>query len=280
MDQHRNPLPTSSSNEVQATYFSQLARQRGTNEADNIDKFGEIAPLLRPCRTHPRILECGAGAGLYTRRLLELGYQVTAIDLSGDALAVNRANADAAGVGAALHTVHGDFVEIANGLADDFDQVVFIKVLHHFADLDHIQAALAVAVARIGSDGQVVLFEPNGRNPMWRLYYSLVKDRVTGLSKWHYEKNTALIVERNIRQRLPPSVDAQFRYHYVVPAFVVSKSGWLRPGLEWLNKWLDRTAISRWSANLSCTLTRTRLVLPADDGRMLVNETPTTRNAT
>jgi 2-polyprenyl-3-methyl-5-hydroxy-6-metoxy-1,4-benzoquinol methylase len=257
MAQHNNPKSGVTAKEIQANYFSQLARQRGTNEADNVDKFGEIVQLLKPSQTHPRVLECGAGTGLYTRHLLQLGYKVTAVDLSADALSVNRANAEAAGLGAALHTLEGDFVEIANALADEFDQVIFIKVLHHFSDLHHIQAALGAAAVRIGINGQVILFEPNGRNPLWRLYYSMVKDRVTGRSKWHYEKNTALIREHNLRQRLPPGVDAVFRYHYVIPAFVVARTGRFRPAMERLNAWLGRGGLARWSANLSCTLTRT-----------------------
>jgi 2-polyprenyl-3-methyl-5-hydroxy-6-metoxy-1,4-benzoquinol methylase len=242
---------------AQEDYFSELARKRGKNESDNVDKFGEIAQLLRPSHTHPKVLECGAGTGLYTHHLLRLGYQVTAVDLSADALAVNRRIAEAAGFGTALRVSHGDFVEIGSALSDEYDQVVFIKVLHHFADLDRIEAALAVAAKRIGINGQVTLFEPNGRNPLWRLYYTIARDRVTGRSKWAYEKNTALIREGNLRERLPPGVSAVFRYHYFIPAYLVMKTGFLRPLVERLNALLGRSGLARWSANLSCTLTRT-----------------------
>lgn len=256
MVERRNTTPRAVSDRSQADYFSQLACERGTNESDNVDKFVEIAPLLESSDTHPRVLECGAGTGLYTRYLLKLGYRVTAVDLSADALAVNVANAQAAGFGAALKTMVGDFVEVANQLPGEFDQVIFIKVLHHFSDLDHIQSAMASAVTCMAPNGRAILFEPNGRNPMWRIYYSLTKDRVTGRPKWHYEKNTTLIREKNLRDRLPTGVTAEFHYHYVIPAFLIEKAGWLKPALERANKKLARSPMANWAANLSCRISR------------------------
>lgn len=238
----------------QAEYFQNIARLHGVNKDDNIDKFDVIRDLLRPASTHPRIVECGAGGGYYTRQLLALGFHVTAIDLSAEALAVNRDWAERNGFGARLVTQAGDFSDIVRSQEIKADQFVFIKVLHHFESLDQIRDTLSVAASSTGPGGRIAIFEPNGQNPLWKVLYSFTRDRITGKPKWYYEKNLRLIRRNKIEPLLPAGGTSYFQYHYLIPAFLLKRL----PILDSLNsaaeRILSRTPLIRYASNISCII--------------------------
>lgn len=147
-------------NMKQERYFSGLAANHGVNEASNVDKSEVIFDLLLPPTTHNHVLECGGGAGFYTARLLSAGYKVTCIDLSAEALEVNRQSACDIGRESELRTLQGDFTTQATNLEGNFDMAVFIKVLHHFPDLASIERALLAAFNKLRPGGVLMLFEP------------------------------------------------------------------------------------------------------------------------
>ncbi len=243
-------------NAEQASYFSGLARNFGLNEGANVDKFAVILGLLPSCETHPRILECGGGAGFYTRRLLAAGYEVTCVDLSMDALSVNEREAEAIGKAASLRTVAGDFLEQAKMLNEDFDIVLFVKVLHHFPNLSAIQEALRVAQEKLRAGGQLVIFEPNGRSPLWKPMYLIQRDPVSGKSKWHYEKNLKLITQSNLLKGFDSHSDVETRFHYVIPGAVLERRlpGWRL--LKRVNDALEKTHIAPFASNISFKVTK------------------------
>lgn len=238
-------------NSEQERYFSGLAANRGVNEGSNVDKSEVIFDLLPPPATHNHILECGGGAGFYTTRLLRAGYRVTCVDLSGEALKVNRQSACKIGRESELETIQGDFTKQVSGLPDNFDVAVFIKVLHHFPDLASIEDALAAAFRKLRPGGALIIFEPNGRNPLWKPLYLVQKDPVEGKSKWHYEKNLSLITESNLLGSLPNGVQGDVRYHYVVPAMLFSGRNALHTLLARLNKALEGSLLKPWASNIS-----------------------------
>ena len=67
-----------------------------------------------------RVLDAGAGTGFVSLILAALGYQVTAVDLSAQMLAVLRSKADRLGLD--IRTVHADVVHPPSG--EIFDAVV------------------------------------------------------------------------------------------------------------------------------------------------------------
>lgn len=238
-------------NAEQERYFSGLAANHGVNEGSNVDKSEVIFDLLPPPRTHKHVLECGGGAGFYTTRLLSAGYKVTCVDLSGEALNVNRQSARRIGRESELETIQGDFTRQVAGLPDSFDVAVFVKVLHHFPDLASIADALAAAFRKLRPGGALIIFEPNGRNPLWRPLYLFQKDPVEGKSKWHYEKNLALITESNLLGSLPEGAQGDVQYHYVVPAMLFSGRSALHNLLARLNRMLELSPIKPWASNIS-----------------------------
>ena len=243
-------------NAEQERYFSDLAANRGVNEGSNVDKSEVIFDLLPAPATHKHILECGGGAGFYTARLLKAGYKVTCVDLSGEALNVNRQLAREIGLESQLETIQGDFTKRAGELPNDFDVAVFIKVLHHFPDLTSIKDALTAAFKRLRPGGALIIFEPNGRNPLWKPLYLVQKDPVGGKSKWHYEKNLTLITESNLLGSMPNGVQVEVRYHYVLPAMLFSRKSRLQSLLARLNKVLEGSPLKPWASNISLRMVK------------------------
>ena len=211
---------------------------RGVNEGSNVDKSEVMFDLLPPPTTHKHVLKCGGGAGFYIARLLQTGYKVTCVDLSGEALKINRQSACKIGCESELETIQGDFTKQVAGLPNNFDVAVFIKVLHHFPDLASIEDALAAAFKKLRPGGALIVFEPNGRNPLWKPLYLVQKDPVEGKNKWHYEKNLTLITESNLLGSLLKGVQGEVQFHYVVPATLFAGKSALHTLLARLTRYL------------------------------------------
>ena len=96
-----------------------------------------------------------------------------------------------------------------------------------------------------------MIFEPNGRNPLWKPLYLVQKDPVEGKSKWHYEKNLALITESNLLDSLPNDVRSEVRYHYVIPAMLFAGKSVVHNLVARLNKALESSPLRPWASNIS-----------------------------
>lgn len=249
------PKKESITDEQTTAYFDAIAETRGVNASANADKYEVIQFLLKGRATHPSILECGGGGGFYTRRFLQDGYVVTCIDLSSQALQENKRQAELIGATDRLRLVGGDFAAEAVQLREQFDQVVFIKVLHHFPSLKEIEEALAAGLAACKPGGQLVIFEPNGKNPFWKLFLSLVRDKKSGQSKWFYEQNLRLTTRANLERILCKHGAVPVTQHrFVLPAFLLQKRllgvGMLRK----INSLLERSVFKRMAFNIAVTV--------------------------
>lgn len=242
------------SKEVTEEYFSRIAV--GTSvERRNSDKYEAVQALLLPSDGYRDILECGGGEGFYTRRFLQDAYAVTCIDLSAQALLHNRNNAKLMGKDSSLITIRGDFLSEAPKLGREFDQVVFIKVLHHFVSLEEIYQALDIAQQVLRSGGRIVVFEPNGRNPLWRTFLAVKRDPASGKSKWFMEQNMRLTTVENLQAYLEPEgVRYEVCYHYVIPSFILNTDFWGASMLRRLNAALEKIAPTRMSFNFSIVI--------------------------
>lgn len=238
------------------SYFDSIATSHGINAAANADKYEVVRRLLNGSDTHPRLLECGGGGGFYTRRFLRDGYSVSCIDLSDQALEENRQQAERLGAAERLTTIVGDFTTEALAHAGGFDQVVFIKVLHHFTSLETIDHAIAAGLSACRPGGRMVIFEPNGRNFLWKFFLSLARDESTGKTKWFYEQNLRLTTAANLSAILANHgvQTAKVQYRYVLPAFIIEKRF---PGmglLRMLNRLLERSPFKRLAFNIAFAL--------------------------
>ena len=247
-------------NETTRDYFSGIAREKRVNEHSNSDKYDEIKKLLLPDKAYSRILECGGGGGFYTRRLLADGYRVTCVDLSEEALRVNTRNAQRLGKAAKLAVVARDFVGFCHSSDQTFDQVLFIKVLHHFDTLENVNTALEGAIEHCRRGGRIIIFEPNGANRLWRLFLSMQKNTTTGKSKWFYEQNMRYTTVPNfvaILDRLQADHEFEYRvgYHYVIPSFILNTGYRGVSYLRRLNRALETTWLKeRFSFNISLVI--------------------------
>lgn len=235
------------------SYFDSIAATRGINAASNADKYDVVRRLLKASDTHPKLLECGGGGGFYTRRFLRDGYDVSCIDLSDRALQENRRQAEQLGASDRLITIVGDFATEALAYPRQYDQVVFIKVLHHFPSLEAIDYALAAGLAACKPGGRLVIFEPNGRNALWKFFLSLAHDTSTGKSKWFYEQNLRLTTTANIEAILAKhgATRARAQYRYVLPAFIIEKNLPGMGALRLLNRILERSPLKRLAFNIA-----------------------------
>ena len=156
-----------------------------------------------------------------------------------------------------LKTVESDFVDFCKSNKEKFDQVVFIKVLHHFSSLKDIEYALLGAVEHCQKGSRVVIFEPNGTNPFWRFFLSFQKG-MSGRSKWFYEQNMKFTTVKNLSNILDiiklasnRKIRYKIGYHYVIPAMITKKHK-RHSLLDKINNLLESSWLKKWfSFNIS-----------------------------
>lgn len=135
-----------------------------------------------------RCLELGAGTGEFTRRLLEAGCDVTALELSEASAQVCRERTDGR-----AEVLVGN-VETGAGLEGrTFDAVVGVSVLHHV----DLEATLANTFSHLRSGGRFAFSEPNLANPqVW------AERRFDGLRRLrHVTEHETAFLPRDLRRR-------------------------------------------------------------------------------
>ncbi len=193
-----------------------------------------------------RVIEVGAGTGLYTFRLLADGHQVIAVDLSEACLDQIRFRAAGTEHAARLSTWRGDFLGFGTeSEPGSFDAVVFIKILHHLPNRESMKAAIEHAYQLLRPGGRILIFEPNGSHPLWRP--TLL---ARGRDYWRNERNVLLIRRRfldDVLRRLP-GARYNCSYRFVIPGGLVKRLPQLAPLdrriCERGGNWLDRLAVN------------------------------------
>jgi SAM-dependent methyltransferase len=207
-----------------------------------VDKWRTIAGIMEDV-PRGRLLECGSGTGLYSLRLLDMGYEVWGIDLSEESIRSARSHVRERGDLSRYHTMNGDFREIVPYMEERFEVAVFIKVLHHFPDREAISEALAVAWDKLSPGGCLIGLEPDGGSPWWYLNFR-IPDLLRGPRRWEFEKNTRLIRRgflRSVFEGLSPA-SIQFSKRYLLPG---SLPGFERLKLYRIDQWLSNLPLLR-----------------------------------
>ena len=164
-------------------------------------RFVERALPPRPAR----VLDVGAGRGDVSAELSSLGFVVTAIDRSEEAVLVARSRG--------VETVHGDFFAYD---AEPFDVVLFSRSLHHLSPLSRaIDKAHALLVP-----GGLLLAED---------FDVAAMDAVTAL--WHYDGLALLegagVVLADPESTIPQDLDPLARWrieHEAEPPLATAKA--------------------------------------------------------
>lgn len=170
-------------NQAQIDYFAARPKPRMVprdtpyvrRQIERLLDFGGIRP-------EDRLVEVGCGMGRYTVPLVEMGYRVEGLDLTGALLDQLR---EFLGPDRQIPLHHGDVTDLAAPLAGGFDAVIGFFTLHHVHDLGRCMDAMA-RMLRPG--GPILFLEPN---PYCLLYYAQVALGTVGLiphMSWQGEK--------------------------------------------------------------------------------------------
>lgn len=177
------PVGETLMNMYSAEYFEQDFRcgrsdARSTDEPAFRSENDGLLDTLESWRGQSRLLEVGCAAGLLLKRARERGWQVTGVELSGDAVA----NARALGL-----DVHQGTLEDAALSADAFDVVYMGDVLEHVPDC---RATLAQVARLLAPGGRAVIRGPITTHSLARrlglaLYGALGRDIVLREPPYH-----------------------------------------------------------------------------------------------
>ncbi len=94
-------------------------------------RFGRDADQRRPF-AGLRLLDVGCGGGLVCEPMTRLGFEVTGLDASAEAIGVARAHAEA--VGLSIDYAHGGIEDVPDRGTDPFDVVLTLEVVEHVTD--------------------------------------------------------------------------------------------------------------------------------------------------
>lgn len=113
--------------------------------------------LVAAARLGPgvRVLELGCGTGEFTKRLVDSGCELTAVDISEASVERCRER-----LGDAADVIVGN-IETGDGIGGEFDAIVGVSVLHH-VDVD---LTLRNVFPRLRPGGRFAFSEPNILNP-------------------------------------------------------------------------------------------------------------------
>ncbi len=135
--------------------------------------------LTSVCGLRPgvRVLECGCGAGIFTRELAKTGAEISAVDISPDLLNRARELCQARNV----TFLEADLEEPSAVPDREFEVLCGVSVLHHLK----VAKALKVLKAKLKPEARFAFSEPNLLNPINKYYLftpDLAKRRRRGVS--------------------------------------------------------------------------------------------------
>lgn len=157
-------MPKEQNKQAELEYYREYAR----NLVGDGDDFSEENYAMIFDRFGAReggrklLLDAGCGSGIYGKRLARRGYQVTGVDLSEEMVAIANTRNPSSG----FQAVPGDLENKTLFPENKFDVVFFGQMLHHFPDISKVIAATA---HWLKPEGQMMILEPNGSNPVNRL---------------------------------------------------------------------------------------------------------------
>ncbi len=213
----------------QAKYFDEASTkdvrhiedEASKKEVETFLKFLKVTP-----KTHPRILEVGAGTGRFAIHLLNKGFQITATEISEESLKEIERQALEIGKRDNLLTILDPLEEEI--FSNEFDLVFCVNLLHHVENIDNVFANMKKA-----SKNRVAIIEPNPLNPLfyidfyrkgnWRIEKGILncsRSELLNLYKENQLKDVRLkryIMVPNSLQRIIPGLNILNKVLMVTP---------------------------------------------------------------
>lgn len=152
-------------------YFAEIERKRYRWHYHLVDLFKSLEG------SHGRLLEVGSGIGVDSIQLARCGFDVTAVDLTSNAIRVARQFAEHRGVAVNFRLGNAEGLDFPD---ESFDAVYSFGVLHHTPDIDRAVAEVR-RVLRPGGTAYVMLYHRNSLvnlvHKVLRLPYESPRDR-------------------------------------------------------------------------------------------------------
>ena len=167
---HRNEAPFYDL--IHAEIFNKHEQERLCSVLRRVDSLVEANNRIA--------LDFGAGTGNITGKLLDLGYRVTAVDISAEMLEALKNKYSAQVATKRVSTITGDlFTVVLDPLCDKFDLITSYSVLHHLPDYAGVVRRLASLLKKGGVMYLDHEWSPNAwnRNLLERLMTN-AKDRI------------------------------------------------------------------------------------------------------
>lgn len=155
-------------------------------------EFIKFLNFLNPGKK-ARLIELGCGYGKYVLPLLKIGYPVTAVDVSRNALAALYKEAKRNKIDRLLTLVHSNFKKSV--LINEFDTGFCISSLHLLSKNEKERIAIMKNLVKsIKSGGKLIVIQPNPLNPLYYPFYIFNSD-----VSWDTEKYFVKITEGYLR---------------------------------------------------------------------------------
>lgn len=221
-------------NTYQQTYYSDPSRKKTMIPSDTPYIRRHLKELIQVSgiTKSDRILEVGCGMGRYTVPLLEMGYNITGLDLTPQLLENLRERLEGK-YDVPLYCT--DILNFPEELTGSFDKIIGFFMLHHLHDLGDSFNAMHRLLKESGS---ATFLEPNAYN---MLYY--IQILITPKMTWKGDKGVAQMrwgkVSRAMQQaELAPL--KVFRFGFF-PPFIANKTWGAR-----LERWLESVPLWRF----------------------------------
>ena len=161
-------MQTTSQDKVsEKTFYDQLFSTRGRFDQFPKDVYARMASEARKHTRGNDALDLGCGAGDLALCLIDQGFNVTAVDLSPEAVKLTEKTVREKG-----HSIRALNADAENLPLEDesVDACTCSLLLHHFKDLNGVAKELSRVVK---SGGVVVALDANGHNPFSYLFFNV-----------------------------------------------------------------------------------------------------------
>ncbi|OGF31401.1 hypothetical protein A2223_00905 [Candidatus Falkowbacteria bacterium RIFOXYA2_FULL_35_8] len=205
--------------QVQSEYWDKEAdRITRINDEMSLVARNEISQFLDFAKIEAgmKILEIGCGAGRFTVPLLKRDVYVTGTDISQKSLEALDLYCNKLNLAHRLHLINTDFDKPL--FKNEFDVIIIGNVIHHFNPEIKFEILRNITKA-LKPGGQIVIFEPNGRHPLYLPYYLYLEWSGRQKGIWQAEKGV-MKSKFNELKKILQNCDIQFinvHYHTIIP---------------------------------------------------------------
>lgn len=156
-----------------------------------------------------KLIELGCGYGRFVLPLLNMGYEVTAVDISKSSLMEIQVEAKRKSLDKKLNIVESDFTKPM--FLNKFDAAFCISTFHLLAEKEKDRKKILFNLVRsLKPCGTLMLIEPNPLNPFYYPFY-LFSSQVS----WQVEKYFMKSTEKNLRSIFREMGIANIKVKYV-----------------------------------------------------------------